>query len=98
MELLPIPTGMWVLFTLAVVISTLCHWRIHRFWRALLTSIIATPIVFFFASWIQEGRLPEPFAAIAFVLFAGISLIISALVGSIFFAQRQFRNSRSSGA
>ncbi len=82
MDLLPLPTGMIVLLVISVVAASLCHWRVRGFWRASFLSSVLTPLLFFVASFLQAG-MPQPLEPLAFVFFAGFSLLVAMVVGAL---------------
>ena len=88
MELLPLPTGMVVLLSIAVAVSVAAHWRIRRFWLASLLSALVTTAAFFVASYLQAG-IPTSFEPRPIAYFTGFGLLVAVVIGLLLKAIRQ---------
>ncbi len=95
MDLSSVPTGMWILAGVALVVAALCHWRLGGYWRAVAVSTVATPVVFFLASVVQARGVPGPPYVEPFLLYAAFALLVSLLVGAVFVIARRVDPTRA---
>ena len=79
--------GIIVLMTVCIMSATLTHWLIKSTKLATTLSVILSVVIFQIMAYIDSGYL-DPFFLIAAVVSAGVALIISAFIGSLFKTSR----------
>ena len=81
MNLPPLSNGMIAFLSVAIMSTTVAHWRIRKFWLAVAASSIASATLFYLICLIKAGP-PEPGEAPRFFLHCGvIGLIVAIAVG-----------------
>jgi len=89
--------GLFILFSLTIVTAILSYRFIENYFVACFASSIVTSIVFQIIGYFSLGYI-DPFVMISTIVSAFYALLISAIVGFIFWRRRvafnQFKNKK----
>ena len=79
--------GWLLLVVVSVLVATVLHWQVRRFWVATVSASLVSPMVVLLASSVLNGGVGA-FDGLLFLIALIVSLPVSCLVGAVFDASR----------